>query len=170
MSGPASINLKLSAVPQLNPDTFKRYPDIFQDLAQLHNAVRYLQQALDEYTQSIFTAYCTVNIPAGSMVNVVNSGGATSARLADASVVTKPTMCFALASYNTGDQGQFQTIGVNPYINGLTPGTLYYLSDTTPGNITAVAPVGAGKLKQSIGFSINSTTIMFFPSLVYKEL
>jgi hypothetical protein len=46
-------------------------------------------------------------------------------------------------------------------LTGLTAGARYYLSDVTPGGVTASPVSGTGKLHQYIGRALTSTTITF---------
>lgn len=51
--------------------------------------------------------------------------------------------------------------GRNTDLSGLTPGSRYYLSDTTPGGVTATPVSGAGKRHQFLGTAITSSSIAF---------
>ena len=44
---------------------------------------------------------------------------------------------------------------------GLTPGTVYFLSDTTPGGVTDTPVTASGRILQRIGVATSATTIDF---------
>jgi hypothetical protein len=49
--------------------------------------------------------------------------------------------------------------------SGLTPGAIYYVSDTTAGDITATAPSGAGKWAKSIGYAESASVLFVDPGI-----
>lgn len=49
--------------------------------------------------------------------------------------------------------------------SSLTPGAVYYVSDTTAGAITATAPTGAGKWAKSIGYAESDTILFVSPGI-----
>ena len=58
--------------------------------------------------------------------------------------------------------------GTNDALSGLTPGTEYFLSDTTPGGVVTAAslPADTGELVQKLGLATSATTLNFEPDLV----
>jgi hypothetical protein len=63
---------------------------------------------------------------------------------------------FANETKTTGNQIYILVAGVIG-LTGLDTGDYYYLSDTTAGSITNVAPSGAGKYVVSVGQAVSST-------------
>lgn len=162
-----STDLGLGAFPAIDEH---KYPDIYSVFVQTFNAIRNLQQILDLYVSPLAAAITSEAIPAGAMVNFYSVAGVLIARNASAVDGTKPCHAFAGTSVGSGATGQFQTTGTNQLIGGLTPGTLYFLSDGSPGNITATMPTIAGHLVQAIGVAISDQMLIFNPSSNWKQL
>lgn len=57
------------------------------------------------------------------------------------------------------------TFGPVGGFSSLTPGAIYYVSDTTAGDITATAPNGAGKWVKSIGYAETATILFVMPGI-----
>lgn len=68
---------------------------------------------------------------------------------------------FVLSSFTLGASAVVYLEGRNTARSGLTVGSRYYLSDSTPGGITDTPVTGAGKRHQFIGKAITATTISF---------
>lgn len=116
-------------------------------------------------------------MPVGVMADVFTGNAAEALVGGDFCYVT-PTQTIAKASATSGGNdamgyvlvssasGQPATIyfeGRNTALTGLTPNTRYYLSDTTPGGVTATPVSGAGKRHQFLGRAVTSTTLSFEP-------
>lgn len=88
----------------------------------------------------------------GQFVNVFDDGGIAKVRLADASVPYRADGWFAVSA-KAGDRLQIQRGGMNPYLEGLTPGEEYALSHTDPGGVVALssATTTAGHIVQVLG-------------------
>ncbi|RLE64922.1 MAG: hypothetical protein DRJ47_06505 [Thermoprotei archaeon] len=106
----------------------------------------------------------TINLPAyedlsaGDFVNIFDDSGTAKVRKADASS-NKPAHGYVLSSAAAGDNVTVHFDGHNTQLTGLTPGTYYFLSDTTPGGVTDTPPSTSGCIAQRLGVAINSTTI-----------
>lgn len=68
---------------------------------------------------------------------------------------------FVLAASANGQPATIYFEGRNTGLSGLTVGSRYYLSDTTPGGVTSTPVTGAGKIHQYLGTAITATTIAF---------
>lgn len=110
----------------------------------------------------LFTA--SENIAARALVHVLASGEIANA---DASN-DRHAIGFAPAAIAAAAQGAVHFEGSITGLSSLTVGARYYLSDTTPGGISATAPAaGAGKCLQEIGTAISATEISFEPQTAY---
>lgn len=72
-----------------------------------------------------------------------------------------PTIGFVLANVATAGTALVYFEGRVTGLSGLTVGTRYYLSDTTPGGLTATPVSGTGKLHQYLGRAVSATTLAF---------
>lgn len=99
----------------------------------------------------------------GDFVNLYSNTGAF-CRKADGSAAGKPADGFVLASVSSSGTATVYPIGtLNNHRSGMTPGARQYLSDTTPGAITATVPTTAGHVVQEIGVASSATEIIFKP-------
>jgi len=85
-------------------------------------------------------------------------------------VATMPCIALATETINADDSGEFLLIGfLRDDTWALAAGGNLYV-DTTPGNPTQAAPVGAGNQVQILGVAITTTIIYFCPSLELVEI
>lgn len=112
----------------------------------------------------------TVVVPAsealsdGDFVNLWDDSGTTKARKADASTTGKEANGFVLAGVSGGASATvYLSSQINTHRTGLTPAARYWLSDSTPGGITATPPTGAGKTSQIVGKASAAGTLIFNP-------
>lgn len=101
------------------------------------------------------------NISAGSFVNVFDDAGTTKVRNADATSVAKEAHGFVTAAVNAAENATVYFEGTNDQLTGLTGGLTYFLSDTTPGGVTATPVTGANKLSQILGIALDANSINF---------
>lgn len=145
-------------------------PVLYEELILLYGAVQALQAGIDSLVRGkgIYDATITY----GRVVNILDTAGVSHVRLASASAPPYPALgfCPTLAGVASGTPGEVQTIGKITNLTGLTPGAIYYLSDTTPGSYQTTKPVGAGKIVQPVGFALDATTLYFKPTLLYTQL
>lgn len=109
-------------------------------------------------------------LAAGAMVTIWANSGA-GIRNADASAAAaggKIMEGYVLAAVASGAQATVYTSGVVSGLSGLTGGTVYYLSDSTAGGVTATCPTGSGKTVQRVGVALSATTLLLekFPPIV----
>jgi hypothetical protein len=158
-------------------------PLFFAEITRIYNAIRNLTVAIDSYTgaisadpsyysqlgasgvklQNLTRIYVPFSEPVshGQMVNLYNSGGQLTARLASGSV-SYPVRgwCSDLNGGFIGEYGEVMLEGANATFYGLTPGILYYLSNTA--GAISVTP---GTLSQRVGFALSSTILFVRPDL-----
>lgn len=99
-------------------------------------------------------------LAAGDLVNIWNNGGTANVRKADGSTSGKEAQGYVLAAVSAEANATVYFEGSNAQVTGLTPGR-QYLSATTPGKSTAVAPSGAGQVVQVVGFATRATSLNF---------
>lgn len=104
------------------------------------------------------------NLAAGDFVNIFNDSGTVKVRKADASTTGKQSDGFVLAAVTAPANAIVYFEGTNTQQSGLTGGSRYYLSASTPGAATTTAPSGSGNVVQYIGKSLSTTEISFEPS------
>lgn len=108
------------------------------------------------------------NLAAGDFVNFHNSSGI-KVRKADASSNAKWAAGFVSASTLSGANATVYGLSnKNSNLTGMTVAADQWLS-TTPGQLTATAPSGAGQLVQRLGVA-ESATEMVLSNLFYYEL
>jgi len=101
-------------------------------------------------------------LAAGDFVNIWDDAGATKARLADASAgMSKKADGYVLAAVILGANATVYLDGTNTQSAGLTGGTDYYLSNTTPGKLMAAPPTTATHIIQIVGKALSATEISF---------
>ena len=107
------------------------------------------------------TIQASEDLAAGDFVNIWDDSGTTKVRKADASVSGKFVDGFVLSAVTSGNNATVYFEGTNTQLTGLTGGSIYYLSDTTPGQVTGTPPSGAGKVVQKVGKAFSATEISF---------
>lgn len=101
-------------------------------------------------------------INAGQFANIWDDAGTTKIRLADASAgLGKMAHGFVKDNVAAGAPGTIFFETQNSNLVGLVPGTSYFLSDTVPGGVTAVAPTTAGSIVQRLGVAYTTTALDF---------
>lgn len=105
------------------------------------------------------TANASGALSAGDLAYVVVTTGLIAR--ATAAAAGNPAVGFVLAASLTGAPATIYFSGRNTAVSGLTPGTRYYLSDATPGGVTATPVTGSGKLHQFVGVAATATSLVF---------
>jgi len=98
------------------------------------------------------------NLAAGDFVNIWNDGGVVKIRKAIAED-GKLADGFVLASVTSPASGLVYFEGKNTGVTGLTLASVYYLSETVAGDITATAPSASNKHVQRIGKAYATTAV-----------
>lgn len=103
-----------------------------------------------------YVANASGNLSAGDAVYITSGG-----LIARASAATSgnQAMGFVLVAATSGNSATMLFEGRNTALSGLTPGVRYYLSDSTPGAVTATPVSGSGKLHQLLGQAVSSTSL-----------
>lgn len=103
------------------------------------------------------------NLTAGDYVNLWDDTGTVKARKADASAAnaSKKAWGFVLSNVTSPANALVYFEGKNTAVSGLTGGTEYVLSHTTPGGVVALASgtSTAGHILQVLGEAISATVI-----------
>lgn len=107
-----------------------------------------------------FNASCTPAESIGDAVYVSGPGMVAQARANTILTTYVVGIIIAKPSATTCTVQVSDTFGI---YSGLTPGVTYFLSDTTPGAITATAPTTTGTLVERVGVAIDSSTIVIMP-------
>jgi hypothetical protein len=180
MSYKSSVNLGLPNIAD-PPD-----PAFFAEFTRVYNAIRNLAIALDAYTgvlaadsqfysttplsttllvQNLTRVYCIAGaaLSYGDIINLYDGGaGVLTARKASAVDATKPAhaWCSTAAGIASGSYGEVMLLGMCTAIAGLTPGQLYYLSNTAGAIATT-----AGTVSQKVGYGLGASSLMFRPDL-----
>lgn len=100
-------------------------------------------------------------LSAGDFVNIYDNAGTRTVRKADASNVARYACGFVLSAVTSGGNATITLQGTNTAITGLTPGTRYFLSSTTPGGYTVTSPTAANTISQLLGFAAASNSLNF---------
>jgi hypothetical protein len=98
------------------------------------------------------------NLSGGDFVNIWNDGGVVKIRKAIAED-GKLADGFVLDPVTSPAEGTVYFEGKNTSLSGLTLAAVYYLSDSTAGEITATAPSASTKHVQRIGKAYATTTV-----------
>lgn len=99
-------------------------------------------------------------LAAGDLVNIWNDSGTAKVRKADASTSGKEAHGYVLAAVASSGSATVYFEATNTQCTGLTPGR-QYLSATTPGKSTGVAPTGSGQVVQMVGIATSATALNF---------
>lgn len=102
-------------------------------------------------------------LSAGNLVYVNASG---SVLKADASAASKEAVGFVLSAITNAASGTvYFGSGIITGLSGLTAGSAYFLSDSTPGSVTTTPPTGTNKIVQRVGRAISTTVLYFEPQV-----
>lgn len=107
-------------------------------------------------------APATEALASGDWVNFWLNGTTLSVRKADASAgYGKKADGFVLSAVASGQNATVYKGGDNTALTGLTAGTVYYLSASTPGGVSATPATATGQIWQPVGKAISATAISF---------
>src|ERR1700748_289200 len=101
-----STDVKISAYPQVDQT---KYPDIYNDLQNVHSAIRVMQQYLDAYTGARFIGRAGVDIQTGQFVYGTTGTDLMTLGLADNTNHTKPCIGFCTGGQASGNGIEIQT-------------------------------------------------------------
>lgn len=183
----SSINTGLQQIPDLTD--IQSVGKLSFQFISIYNAIGVLQQAIDTYTgntpptasgsnqstppeQSVIVGntanmWCVAGagISAGFLVNLYNNSGVTQAQLATAAVVGQIAMGLTMTSAAINTSIQVLLLGLFNFGGSVSPGGLYYTSDSVPGGLTLTAPTAVGHFVQPVGYGVDTNSIWFNPSL-----
>lgn len=109
------------------------------------------------------TILASETIAAGNIVNVYDNSGTRNVRKADGSSYAKRAVGFVNAGITSGASGTVNFEGTVTGLTGLTAGVEYYLSNVTPGAITATPVTTSGHILQVVGTALSATELTFEP-------
>lgn len=95
-------------------------------------------------------------ISAGDYIYITAAGELAKA---DATSIVKKAIGFAIEAAASGAACKIQFDDTNSNLSGLTPGAVYYLSDSTAGSLTTTAPTAAGSIVQQVGVALSATQL-----------
>lgn len=101
-------------------------------------------------------------LSAGNLVYITNTGTVMKAD-ASASNASKAAVGFVLSAVPNNSTASVYTDGYITGLTGLTAGARYYLSSSTPGEITSTPPSGSGHCVQFVGTALSSSVLQFHP-------
>lgn len=101
------------------------------------------------------------NLAAGDFVNIFNDAGTVKVRKADASSTGKEADGFVLSAVTAPANAVVYFEGTNTQQTGLTGGSRYYLSASSPGTATTTPPSTSGNVVQYLGRALSATEISF---------
>lgn len=156
MAFDTSIDLKLPSVSS-NTDDEQR-----DELISTWNSIINLALAVDDRVAVVFVVF-SETAAYGQLINLYNNGGVLNARLSNLSTSAKPVrgFCSDRKGVVAGRTGLVICSGRVSGLSGLTPGSLYYGSNT-PGSASVIA----GTVSQPIGFALSTTTLCLQPTLI----
>lgn len=110
-------------------------------------------------TSASFSLPSFENITAGQQIHIFDDSGTVKIRRANAASGLK-SHGFALQTVTAPAACGVQLDdGVNSYLSGLTVGVEYFLSGTTPGEVTATPVTASGQLLQRVGVAKSATEL-----------
>lgn len=106
-------------------------------------------------------------LSAGDMVNIYSNAGVLNVRKADASAANQGKIAdgYVKTSFaNATTATVFTDVGsILTGLTGLTIGSFYFLSSTTPGALQATAPTTPGHTRQRLGKATSTTQLVYSP-------
>ena len=105
----------------------------------------------------IKTIVASETLAAGDYVSIWNDTGTVKVRKADATDVTKKADGYVLDGVTAAANATVYFEDFNSALSGLTIGADYYLSATTPGDVTNTPPATSGNIVQFLGKAISAT-------------
>ena len=99
------------------------------------------------------------NLSAGDFVNIWDDSGTTKVRKADATNSSMEANGFVLDNATSPNVVNVYFEGRNTQLSGLTGGTVYFLSDVTPGAVKSTAPTTTSYIVQRLGKAYTTTAM-----------
>jgi predicted phage gp36 major capsid-like protein len=107
-----------------------------------------------------FAAVASEALVSGDFVQLFNNAGTANVRKANAGASQQEANGFVTAGVASAASATVFYGDLNAALTGLTVGAHYYLSNTTPGAVTATQPAAATHLVQHLGKALNATTLV----------
>lgn len=134
----------------------------YYELLKLYQAIQNLTIELDRRMGAVFVTY-SETATYGQGVNLYNNGGTLNARLSNLTTSAKPVrgFCSEVEGVASGSTGLVLLCGKIVGQSGLTPGALYYGSNTGGGYSTS-----AGTVSQLIGYALSDSELYINPVII----
>jgi hypothetical protein len=100
----------------------------------------------------------------GDFVNVLNDSGFAKVRKTRVNITGGDADGFVLENASIGNNVRVFFAGINSFMTGLTPGSVYYLDPSNPGGVISTSPSLTGQVVQRIGRSLSTTELAFNPN------
>lgn len=174
----STLDLGLAKTPYGIPE------ELYPEFEKIYNAIRILQQAIGDSTGTGIldpANYLTISpvfadsiqvqrmqaiivtaseaIAARDFCNLHSSSGL-KVRRANASAIATRAWGWAPNAIANGSPGIIYLFSGYQGGGGITLGSTYYLSASTPGGITTTAPVASGTIKQEVGLALSATELL----------
>lgn len=144
-----------------------RVPDVrdqedYTNLLEIYQAIQNLTLELDRRIGAVFAPYTETAIY-GQGINLYNNAGVLTARLSNLTTGAKPVrgFCSEVKGVASGATGLVLLGGKIVGQSGLTPGSIYYGSNT-PGAYSLVA----GSTSQVIGYALSASELYIHPTII----
>ena len=111
-----------------------------------------------------YNAVTSENLSAGNFVNIYNNAGTPTVRKADATDGSKRAHGYVKVAVTSPAAVDVYCDGENSVLSGLTPGSRYFLSASSPGTATTTPPSTSGNLVQYLGTAFSATVLGFRPA------
>ncbi len=159
-----TVNSKLNSTWDILLPRAPESKDIstYYELLKLYQAIQNLTLDLDRRIGAVFVIYSEA-ATYGQLVNLYNNGGTLNARLSNLTTSAKPVRgyCSEAKGVASGSTGLVLLTGKIISQSGLTPGALYYGSNTGGGYSTS-----AGTVSQIIGYALSDTELYLNPTII----
>lgn len=134
----------------------------YYELLKVYQAIQNLTLELDRRIGAVFVTYSEA-VTYGQGVSLYNDAGTLKARLSNLTTSAKPVrgFCSEVAGVASGATGLVLLTGKIVGMTGLTPGALYYGSNT-PGAYST----SAGTVPQVVGYALSTTELYINPTII----
>lgn len=132
---------------------YLKVPDFDVNLGEINNGHRIVDKACDS---TLLVGHIATYNASGEFITANTS-------------LTRPVIGI-VESKKSLNEATVRLLGLSmPLFSGLVPGSNYFLSETSPGELTTSPPVGSGSNIQLIGVAVTETQLFVQPSYVAKR-
>lgn len=108
----------------------------------------------------VYKVVASEALVAGNFVNLWDDSGTLKARKADATTIDKKADGYVRDNADADEEVNVYVEDWNDKLSGLTLGAEYFLSDSTPGGVTATAPSTGTHIVQYLGKAVSATKLI----------